>query len=373
MAEGHSGEGGAGTARDADAGTGGLAGDGGAGVRHERWSTPLTRRLGLRAPIVQAPMNWATDARLVAAVSQAGGMGVLGPNAGADTVTTDPSETAARLRAQIREVRRRTDRTFAVNVSIGQGANRVFSDASIAVLIEERVPVAIVVMGSPEVYTQRLKEAGVFVIHAVAAVRHALKAERCGVDAVVAEGFDGGGHSGDDELPMAVLVPQVVDAVRIPVIAAGGIVDGRGLAIGLATGAQAIYMGTRFMATDECPIHERVKQAMLAAPDTGTLSWGRTTGTARTLRNAFALEFRRRELAGESREALMAFIAECADPGGRRIAGLKRGDVDDGEVYVGAGVGMIREVLSCEAVIRRTMDEADRTIARLAACAQGGL
>jgi NAD(P)H-dependent flavin oxidoreductase YrpB (nitropropane dioxygenase family) len=337
----------------------------------ERWSTPLTRRLGLAAPIIQAPMNWATDARLVAAVSRAGGLGVLGPNAGVDTVVADPEQTAARLRAQIRAVREQTDRPFAVNVPIGHGAARVFSDAAIAVVLEERVGIVIVVMGSPEVYTARLKAAGVFVIHAVAAVKHALKAARCGVDAVVAEGFDAGGHSGDDELPMSVLVPQVVDAVDLPVIAAGGIVDGRGLVIGLAAGAQAVYMGTRFMATHECPIHDRVKQSLVAAPDVGTVSWGRSTGTARTLRNAFATEFRRRELAGAGREALLAFIAESTDPGGRRVAGLKRGDLDGGEVYAGAGVGMIRDIVSCAEVIERTLGEADRVLGRLAALSEG--
>jgi len=337
----------------------------------ERWKTPLARRLGIEVPIVQAPMNWATDARLVAAVCEAGGLGVLGPNAGADSVVPDVDVTAGRLRAQIRAVRERTARPFGVNVPIGRGAARAFSDAAIEVAIAERVPVVIVVMGSPEVYTERLKAAGIFVIHAVAAVKHALKAERCGVDAVAAEGFDGGGHSGDDELPMACLAPQVVDAVRIPVIAAGGIVDGRGLAMGLATGAQAVYMGTRFMATHECPIHDRVKQALVAAPDTGTVSWGRTTGTARTLRNRFAVEFRRRELAGASAEALNAFIAESADPGGRRIAGLKHGDLEDGEIYAGAGIGGIREVLSCAEVVRRTIEDAERTIARLGALAAG--
>ncbi len=337
----------------------------------DRWSTPLVRRLGIRVPIVQAPMNWATDATLVAAVSEAGGLGVLGPNAGADTVVPDPAVTAARLRAQVRAVRERTRRPFAVNVSVGRGPARAYSDAAIDVLIGERVPVAIVVMGSPEVYTERLKAAGVFVIHAVAAVKHALKAKAAGVDCVVAEGFDGGGHSGDDELPMASLVPQVVDAVDLPVIAGGGIVDGRGLVAGLAMGAQAAYMGTRFMATHECPIHERVKQALVQAPDTGTLSWGRTTGTARTLRNAFTLEVRRRELAGEDRDAIHAFIAAGGDVNGRRVAGLKRGDLDDGEIYAGAGIGMIREVLSCAEVIERTIAHADRIVERLGSLREG--
>lgn len=319
--------------------------------------------LGIEAPIIQAPMNWATDARLVAAVSQAGGLGTIGPNAGREinTPSSNPQVTGERLRAEIRKVRELTDKPFAVNFPIGQGPARVFSDRAVEVAIEEAISIAIVVMGSPEVYTERLKKAGIFVIHAVGSARHARKAEEYGCDAVVAEGFEAGGHSGFDELPMSVLTPQVVAAVRIPVIAAGGIVDGRGLVMGLATGAEAVYMGTRFMATVEAPIHERVKQAIVAAGDNATLSWGRRIGVARTLRNAFTTRFRELELGGASAEELKAFIdAYDAVPGGRRVGGLRAGDLEQGEVYMGAGAGMISEILTCAEVIERTMSEARR-------------
>ena len=223
---------------------------------------------------------------------------MLGPNAGDEPASADPRQMGERLRRQIKAIRAATARPFAVNVPIGRGGNRVFSDRSIEVLIEEGVRIAIIVTGSPEVYTTRLKQAGVFVIHAVASVKHARKAESCGVDAVVAEGFDAGGHSGFDEIPTASLVPQVAEACAIPVIAAGGIVDGRGLVAALGYGAQAVYMGTRFMATVECPIHDKVKQAIVAALDTGSTSWGRSTEVARTLKNRFTEEYRRRELSG---------------------------------------------------------------------------
>ncbi len=329
--------------------------------------TELCRRLGLAAPIIQAPMNWATDARLVAAVSAAGGMGTLGPNAGRETATPspDPAVTGERLRREIREVRRLTPKPFAVNFPIGHGPARVFSDRAVEVAIEEGISVAIVVMGSPEVYTETLRKAGIFVIHAVGSAKHARKAEQHGCDAVVAEGFEAGGHSGFDELPMSVLVPQVVDAVRIPVIAAGGIVDGRGLVMAMSTGAGAAYMGTRFMAATESPIHEAVKQAIVGAEDSSTMSWGRRIGVARTLRNAFTLRFREMELGGASAAELNAFIGAYEAVGGRRVGGLRSGDLEQGEVYMGAGAGMIREVLSCADIIARTMEEARRVHARI--------
>lgn len=328
--------------------------------------TPLCRSLGIKVPIIQAPMNWATDATLVAAVSNAGGLGVLGPNAGDEPAATEPAASSERMRRQIQAVRRLTSKPFAVNVPIGRGGNRGFSDRATDVLIEEGVGIAIVVTGSPDVYTATLKAAGVFVIHAVASVKHARKAEDCGVDAVVAEGFDAGGHSGFDEIPMASLVPQVVEHCAVPVIAAGGIVDGRGLVAALGFGAQAAYMGSRFMATLECPIHERVKQAIVAAGDTGTTSWGRKTEIARTLKNNFTDSYRQLELSGASREQLHHFIADYTKmPGGRRVAGLRGGDLDDGEIYLGAGAGLIHDVIPCAEVIRRTMCEAHQTLARL--------
>lgn len=323
--------------------------------------TELCRRLGIEAPIIQAPMNWATDACLVAAVSAAGGLGTLGPNAGREVAvaSADPAVTGDRLRREIRGVRRLTSKPFAVNFPIGHGANRIFSDRAVEVAIEEGIAIAIIVMGSPEVYTDRLKKAGVFVIHAVGSAKHAKKAESHGCDAVVAEGFEAGGHSGFDELPMSVLVPQVVDAVRIPVIAAGGITDGRGLVMALATGAGAAYMGTRFLATIESPIHRSVKEALVAADDSATVSWGRRTGIARTLRNAFTDRFREMELSGATAVELNALIADYKTmPGGRRVGGLRGGDLEQGEVYAGAGAGMIRDVLTCAEVIERTLAQA---------------
>jgi NAD(P)H-dependent flavin oxidoreductase YrpB (nitropropane dioxygenase family) len=324
----------------------------------EDMKSRLTEDLGIEHPIIQAPMNWATDARLVAAVSAAGGLGTLGPNAGANEPSTDPEVTGERLREQIRQVRARTDRPFAVNIPIGRGDMRVFSDRAVQIVCQERVPIVFVATGSPAVYTSTLKQAGVFVVHAIAAVKHAHKAEAEGVDAVVAEGFDGGGHSGFAEIPSMALVQQVVRAVRIPVIAAGGIVDGCGVVMASAAGAQAVYMGTRFMAVHESPVHPRVKQAIVQAGDTATLSWGRTTEIARTLANGFATTFRERELAGASPAELHAYIADYQASANRRIGGLIEGDLDEGEIYLGVGAGLIDEVLGCAEVIDRSIAQA---------------
>ena len=325
----------------------------------------LTRTLGIEHPIIQAPMNWATDAALVAAVSAAGGLGTLGPNAGASEPSSDPRETGERLREQIRQVRARTDKPFAVNVPIGRGDNRVFSDRAVEIICEEGVPIVFVATGSPAVYTATLKKAGVFVVHAIAEVKHARKAEAEGVDAVVAEGFDGGGHSGFAEIPTMTLVRQVVQSVRIPVIAAGGIVDGYGMVMAAAAGAQAVYMGTRFMAVHESPVHPRVKQAIVEAGDTATLSWGRTTEVARTLANRFAVGFRSRELSGTSAADLHHYIADYSVSANRRIGGVIKGDLEAGEIYMGVGAGLISAVLSSAEVIDRSVAQASALAAEL--------
>ncbi len=235
--------------------------------------TKITQMLGIKYPIIQASMAWITDADLASAVSQAGAIGTIGPNAGADAVTSDVEETGERLRSQIRKCRSMTHQPFAVNFVVGVGGlDREFSDRCVEVGIEEQVPVAVVSQGSPMVYTRRLKDAGMKVLHVCSTVRHAKKAEEAGVDAVITSGTEGGGHSGFDQIGTLCLVPQTVDAVSIPVVAGGGIGDARGLVAALSLGAEGVYMGTRFIATKECPSHSNVKRAILEATDTGSIA-----------------------------------------------------------------------------------------------------
>jgi len=207
--------------------------------------------LGIRYPIIQAPMNWVSGADLVAAVSIAGGLGTLGPNTGADSITLDVELTGERMRDQIKKVRQRTDAPFAVNIVAGFGEALKYSRKVVEVVIEEAVPAAIVSVDRPDTYTRVLKDAGIKVLHAISTARHGKKAQEAGVDAVICEGFEAGGHKGFTELTTLVLTPMVADAVSIPVVTGGGIGDARGVLAALALGADGIYMGTRFMVTRE--------------------------------------------------------------------------------------------------------------------------
>ena len=324
--------------------------------------TRICELLGIEHPIIQAPMNWITGANLAAAVSNAGGLGTMGPNAGATAITQDVTLTGERLRNEIRKAKTLTEKPFAVNFPIGFGEFRAFTDRCIEVALEEGIPVAIVSMGSPEIYTGRLKQAGVRVLHIVASVRHARKAEEAGVDAVVAQGYEAGGHSGADELPTLVLVPQVVDAVRIPVIAAGGIADARGVVAALALGAEAVYMGTRFVATHECDAHPDMKQAVVTANDTSTVSWGRKLGVGigRSLRNEFTRKYLEMETSGASFEDLGSLV--LAHP---MMNSLVRGDLVNSEAPCGAAAGLIKGIVSAREIIESITAEVPHILAKL--------
>lgn len=324
--------------------------------------TRICELLGIEHPIIQAPMNWITGANLAAAVSNAGGLGTMGPNAGATAITQDVTLTGERLRNEIRKAKTLTEKPFAVNFPIGFGELRAFADRCIEVALEEGIPVAIVSMGSPEIYTGRLKQAGVRVLHIVASVRHAGKAEGAEVDAVVAQGYEAGGHSGVDKLPTLVLVPQVVNAVRIPVIAAGGIADARGVVAALALGAEAVYMGTRFVATHECDAHPDMKQAVVTANDTSTISWGRKLGVGigRSLRNEFTRKYLEMETSGASFKDLGSLV--LAHP---MMNSLVLGDLVNSEAPCGAAAGLIKGIVSAREIIESITAEVPEILAKL--------
>lgn len=292
--------------------------------------------VGIRYPIVQAPMNWVSGAHLAAAVSNAGGLGTLGPNAGASAITTDVETTGERLREQIRKVRSLTRAPFAVNIPIGVGDGLKFSKKCVAVVCEEAVPVVITSVGGPNVYTKMLKGAGIKVFHAVSTPKHAKKSEETGVDAVVCEGFEAGGHKGFTELTTLVLTPMVADAVKIPVITGGGIGDARGVLAALALGADAVYMGTRFMATKESESHRRVKDAIVRAQDVCTVSVPKDYMLARDLSNTFTRQYLEMRKAGAPDVELRAFLAEHSQYPGQHL-----GDTDLGEVCCGQVAGLI--------------------------------
>jgi len=295
--------------------------------------------IGICCPIIQAPMNWVSGAALAATVSNAGGLGTLGPNAGADSISVDTHLTGERLRGQIRTVRSLTKRPFAVNIPIGAGEALKYSEKCCSVVIEERVPVVITSAGKPNVYTKSLQNAGIKVFHAVSTSRHAKKAEETGVDAVICEGFESGGNKGFDELTTMVLVPMVADAVNIPVVAGGGIGDVRGVIAALALGADAVYMGTRFMVTQESESHQRVKEAILQAQDVCTVSVRKGYMLARHLQNTFTKTYLEMQKAGKPEADLASYLEQHSQYKAQRLGDAKGSVIGCGQV-----AGLINDI-----------------------------
>jgi len=301
--------------------------------------TRICDLLGIEYPIIQGGMTWVANAELAAAVSAAGALGLISPNAG----MAPEGDMVENLRSQVRKVKALTDKPFGVNLPI----QTLEVKDLLGVIVEEGVKVVTTSAGNPALYTGVFKQVGIKVLHVVASVRHAQGAERHGVDAVIAEGYEAGGHNGMDELPTMVLVPQVVDAVDVPVVAAGGIADARGLVAALALGADGVQVGTRFVTTRECVAHPSVKEAIVQANDTGTAITGRKLGPARIIKGEFASRLLELEGRGASPDELLAFIGM-----GRARAGGLDGDLVEGEAYCGAIAGMIKEIVSAGDVVQ---------------------
>jgi len=318
----------------------------------------LCELLGIQYPIVQAPMNWITGADLAAAVSNAGGLGTIGPNAGASTVTTDVAETGERLRRQIQKVKSLTDKPFAVNFPIGmEGIEQVeggrkFSQRCVEVALEEGIPVAITSVGPPNVYTGMFKDAGVKVLHAVSTAGHAKKAQEKGVDAVICEGYEGGGHKATTEMTTMTLIPMAADMVNIPVIAAGGIADARGLVAALALGADGVYVGTRFIATHECAAHPKVKEAVIMGSGVCTVSVKKWIVAARDLKNTFTQKFTEMQEGGAPMEEILQFMETHT-----MYQALVQGDTDEGELPCGQNAGIIHGLKHASEVVEGMVDE----------------
>ena len=300
--------------------------------------TEVTELLGIEYPIIQGGMAWVAEYHLAAAVSEAGGLGIIGAS----------SAPADWVREQVREAKKLTDKPFGVNIMLlNPNADEVAK-----VIVEEGVQVVTTGAGNPEKYMEMWKAAGVKVIPVVASVAQAVRMERCGADAVVAEGCEAGGHIG--ESTTMVLVPQVADAVSIPVIAAGGIADGRGVAAAFMLGAKAVQVGTHFVVTEESQVHENYKERILKAKDIDTKVTGRTTGhPVRALRNQMTREYLKKEAAGASFEEL-----ELMTLGGLRKA-VVDGDVTTGSVMAGQSAGMVKEKMTCAQLIQKLNNEAE--------------
>ena len=281
--------------------------------------TKVTELLGIEYPIIQGGMAWVAEYHLAAAVSEAGGLGLIGA----------ASAPADWVREQVREAKKLTDKPFGVNIMLMSP----YADDVAKVIVEEGVKVVTTGAGSPEKYMKMWKEAGVKVIPVIASVALAKRMERCGADALVAEGTEAGGHIGENTT--MVLVPQVVDAVSVPVIAAGGIADGRGIAAAFMLGAQGVQMGTHFVVTNESQVHENYKDMIIKARDIDSRVTGRSTGhPVRALRNQMTKEYLKKEQEGAPFEEL-----ELLTLGGLRRA-VVDGDVKTGSVMAGQIAGM---------------------------------
>ena len=305
--------------------------------------TRITELLGIEYPIIQGGMAWVAESHLAAAVSAAGGLGLIG---GANA----PAEV---IRNYIREVKAVTDKPFGVNVMLMSP----YADEVAKVIVEEGVKVVTTGAGNPEKYMEMWKAAGIKVIPVVASVALAKRMERYGADAVVAEGTESGGHIG--EATTMTLVPQVVDAVSIPVIAAGGIGDGRGIAAAFMLGAEAVQMGTRFLVAKECTVHQNYKDRVLKAKDIDSTVTGRTHGhPVRCLRNQMTREYVKLENEGKSCEEL-----EYLTLGTLRKA-VQEGDVTNGTVMAGQIAGMVSKEQTCKEMIDEMMAQAETLLGR---------
>jgi len=303
--------------------------------------TRICDLLNIQYPIIQGGMAWVATAELAAAVSNAGGLGIIGAgNAPADVI-----------KKEIDKIRTLTDKPYGVNIMLLSP----FVDEIMDLVYEEKVPVITTGAGNPGKYIPKMKERGIKVIPVIPSVALAKKMEQVGADAVIAEGTEAGGHIG--ELTTMVLVPQVVDAVKIPVIAAGGIGDGRGLMAALSLGAEGVQLGTVFVCSEECTVHENYKQAIVKAGDRGTVVTGRSTGhPVRIIKNKLYREFDKLEKSGASAEEI-----EKLGVGRLRMA-VVDGDIDMGSVMAGQISGLVKEIKPVKEIINAIIAECDSII-----------
>jgi enoyl-[acyl-carrier protein] reductase II len=314
--------------------------------------TRICDLLGTEYPIIQGGMLWLATAELAAAVSNASAFGVISPLAAMER-EGDPSEN---LKKQLKNLRQFTEKPFGVNIPL----DLPYAGLLIDIVLKEKVGVVITAAGDPGYYTEVLKKEGIKVLHVVSQVKQAQMAEHCGVDAVIAEGIEAAAHNGPDELPLFSLIPQIADAVSIPVIAAGGIVDMRGVVAAMALGAGGVQLGTRFVVVEENIAHQNYKQAILEAGDTDTVITSRSLLPTRSLKTDFAKTLLELEKSGAAPESIQEFIGYRSN----RTAQIE-GDLQGGEAYCGASAGLIKEILPVKEVIHHLVEGYATVLKRL--------
>ena len=307
--------------------------------------TPITELFGIQYPIIQGGMQWVGRAELASAVSNAGGLGIL-------TALTQPSPDD--LRAEIARCRSMTDKPFGVNLTILPTINPPPYAEYVEAVIESGVKIVETAGNNPKEFIARFKEADVKIIHKCTAVRHALSAERNGVDAVSIDGFEAAGHPGEDDVPGLILIPAAARALKIPMVASGGFADGRGMAAALVLGAHGVNMGTRFMLTQESPIHDQIKAAIVGGSERDTkVIFKPFRNTARVFRNAIAEQVAELEKQpGAVFDDVRPLVA-----GARGRAALESGEVDAGILWAGMAIGLMEDIPSCAELVERIVAE----------------
>jgi len=317
------------------------------------FKTRITELFGIKYPIIQGGMMWVSRAELVSAVSNAGGLGII-------TAFTFP--TPQELVAEIKKTKALTDKPFGVNITLLPTLRPVDIDGYLNAVIDNGIKIVETAGRSPEPYMARLKAAGVKVIHKCTAVRFARTAQRIGCDVVSIDGFECGGHPGEEDITSLVLIPLAADAVQIPVIASGGFGDGRGLVAALALGAEAVNMGTRFMATKEAPGHPKVKELLINASERDTVLVLRSfRNTMRALRNPTSEKVIELEKQGADINQLASLIS-----GKVGLQLFEAGDVDNGLLSLGQVVGLVHDMPTVKELVDRVMKEAEEVASRIA-------
>lgn len=303
----------------------------------------VTELFGIKYPLVQAGMIWASGWKLASAVSNAGGLGVIGSGSMYPDV----------LKEHICRCREASNGPFGVNVPL------LYPDIDkhMKVILDEKVKIVFTSAGNPKTWTATLKEAGVIVVHVVSSSRFARKAEEAGCDAVVAEGFEAGGHNGREETTTMVLVPAVANAVRIPVLAAGGIGNGRQMLAAMVLGAEGVQMGTRFVASEEASSHPAFKQAVVQVGEGDTILTLKQLTPVRLIRNEFYREVQQAEQRGATPEELHALLGRA-----RAKRGMFEGDMEQGELEIGQVSALVEEILPAGEIVRRVWEEFEAAI-----------
>jgi len=314
--------------------------------------TRICKILNIEYPIIQGGMLWLVNAELAAAVCNSGALGIISPLAGMER----HGDVLKNLRLQISKVQELTDKPFGVNIPLDLPQSGILVD----IILKEQVGIVVTSAGNPAHYTTLLRQNGAIVIHVVSSIKQAQMAESVNVNAIIVEGVEAAGHIGFDELPLFSLLPQVVDAVGIPVIAAGGIVDARGLVASFSLGAEGVQLGTRFVAVTENIAHPQYKQAIIKANDTDTVITCRKLLPTRSLKTEFSRKLLDLEKSGASADDIRDFL------GYRRARNAQlEGDLTEGEAYCGASAGLIRDIIPAATVVQNLVEGYEEIIESL--------